>query len=51
MKSYVVLVGNPIDGLTVYGPYPEEIHDVEVGEIFRNETWWIVELEKHEEIA
>lgn len=47
MKNQVVVVGNPFDGMTVYGPF--ELTD----ELFRDiaprlgagNDWWIVNLE------
>lgn len=43
IRTYLLLVGNPMDGVNIYGPYDANIFDIEVGEVFKNETWWITE--------
>lgn len=39
----VLVVGNPFDGLSVYGPFDDD-NDIDVDAIAeaRDETWWIV---------
>jgi hypothetical protein len=41
-KWYILIVGNPIDGLSVIGPF--ELHDdaINYGETFgQGEDWWV----------
>lgn len=44
---FVVLVGNPIDGMTIHGPFEDgnEAGDWAQSE-FQDDTWWIVEVKK-----
>jgi hypothetical protein len=51
---YVVLVGDPIDGFTVWGPLVSEKPAAEAGELMQAEggvvaDWWIFSVEKPEE--
>lgn len=48
MNLYVVAVGNPFDGITLYGPYAEEKEeDLEwAADRFSGETWWVMKLEQ-----
>lgn len=43
--QYVVLVGNPLDGTSVYGPF-NDANDAGdwAGDEMRNETWWTVSV-------
>lgn len=43
---WVIAVGNPFDGLTLYGPYESaEIASETAEQQFSGEEWWVVELE------
>ena len=42
---YVILCGNPVDGIQVHGPFPssDEAHEwAECG--LKGESWWVTEL-------
>ncbi len=43
--QFVIITGNPIDGITIYGPFfsPEEA--IEWAEENRGEIWWMTQLE------
>lgn len=45
----VLIVGDPIDGITLYGPFSNGERAVEYAEQrFRSETWWATELHRSE---
>jgi hypothetical protein len=44
--QYVLIVGNPIDGMSIYGPYDSTEDAESMAEtISTDETWWITELQ------
>jgi hypothetical protein len=45
MGMHVVLVGNPVDGLTIYGPFTtgEDANDWADSNV-KNEDWWAAPL-------
>lgn len=45
MDMYVLLVGNPVDGIAVFGPFNngEEANEW-ADDHLRNEEWWAVAL-------
>lgn len=45
-KKYVVVSGNPFDGLTIYGPFPYVEDAIEWADSdLRDEPWWIVKVQ------
>lgn len=43
---YVIVVGNPFDGLTIYGPYEDEDEAIQYAELWiRGYTWHVVTIE------
>jgi len=42
-QKYVVVIGNPFDGLGIHGPFPSREEAEEWAEDAQND-WWIVEL-------
>lgn len=51
MGMHVLLVGNPIDGFRVIGPFKTADHAIEAGEgpSSVGDDWWIAPLEAPEE--
>jgi hypothetical protein len=43
MDLYIVITGNPVDGLTHYGPFSQPEADEFASELHA-ESWWIVPL-------
>ena len=45
---YVLIVGNPFDGLRAIGPFddPDDIGLDFAPDLFPNDPWWIIKLEK-----
>jgi hypothetical protein len=42
--KYVVVVGNPFDGMAIHGPF-DEIEDAnQYGEYTNEDYWWVLEL-------
>ena len=43
--TYVLVTGNPVDGLEFYGPFPdaESAHDWAAG-VLKNAEWWIAPM-------
>jgi len=50
-KSYVILIGNPVDGLEFIGPFDDGNEATEYAEVkvHRNKEWWLAEMEAPEE--
>ena len=45
MGLHVIVIGNPFDGLRIYGPY-NTIEEAEIeAESFSDTDWWIVPLD------
>ena len=42
-EKYILIIGNPIDGLNFYGPF-SEIEAEELGASVLDADWWVVEL-------
>ena len=46
MPEYVLVIGNPVDGVRIVGPFPDPEDVDEYAETHeRNEEWWMVTLE------
>lgn len=44
---FVILVGNPIDGMGLYGPFNDAGKANDYADAnFKNETWWVVPVAK-----
>lgn len=42
---HILMVGNPLDGVQIYGPFDDEAEALAYGErYFRNDTWWVPRL-------
>jgi hypothetical protein len=43
---HILIVGNPVDGLTIYGPIEPNTQEVDeyIDRDLRNQTWWMVEI-------
>lgn len=48
MLKYIVVSGNPIDGLFFNGPFEERDDAVTWAGINLNDNWWIAELESQD---
>jgi len=48
--KYILIIGNPIDGLKFEGPF-EDFEEAEMHAEFQDDTWWIVNLRNPEEIT
>ena len=46
---YVLVVGNPIDGLQFVGPFPDHDAAVEYAERYEDQEWWVTSLDKPKE--
>lgn len=47
MKNMIVLVGNPVDGLRIFGPFtPDEANTFADEELNGGDEWWMHELEQ-----
>lgn len=44
----ILIVGNPVDGITVYGPYPYVSVALLEAERFSDTDWWITNLHEPE---
>jgi hypothetical protein len=42
-KKYILIYGNPVDGLKFEGPF-DTFDDAEEEASWHNDTWWIVDL-------
>lgn len=45
-NQHVLMVGDPVSGVHLHGPFPDIDGAISAGEgEFPNETWWVVEVE------
>lgn len=44
MEPYILIEGNPIDGYSYYGPYPNAQVAVLAGNSFYADDWWVAPL-------
>ena len=44
MGLHIVVVGNPVDGLTFYGPFKTEQDAIDAADRHTAEEWWIAPL-------
>lgn len=46
-NQYVLLIGNPVDGVSIVGPFVDTENATEHAEArFKNSEWWIAVLEE-----
>lgn len=44
-ETVALLVGNPVDGITVYGPFTDHELASDYAEThFRHEEWWLIDM-------
>ena len=48
---YVIAVGNPFDGVVLYGPYADYEAAEKASERLEDCEWWILKLKDPKEIA
>lgn len=47
---YVVMVGNPVDGISLFGAFDDvEAANQWAEDTIKNETWWVVRINAPEE--
>jgi hypothetical protein len=44
LEHWVVAVGDPFDGTTLYGPFTDYVSALEFSQIYQHESSWIVRL-------
>jgi hypothetical protein len=44
MNKWVVVLGNPFDGMKLFGPFDYMTDAQEYGESFAGNDWWLVEV-------
>ena len=44
MNKWVVVLGSPFDGMTLWGPFDTMGDAQEYGEQFAGSDWWLVEV-------
>ncbi len=44
-RKRVLVTGNPINGITLYGPFDSDEEALEFGEHVGHDTWWLTYLE------
>jgi hypothetical protein len=46
-KKYVIILGNPVDGIVIFGPFDGPLEAVNWAEMqMRGNTWWVTELKE-----
>ena len=46
MDSWIVVIGNPMDGLSMFGPFLSEESAIEFAEIENGgQEWWVTKLQ------
>ena len=51
MNTYVIVVGNPIDGINLIGPFTDVDEPNEYAERHVRDEWWVVEVRQPEKEA
>ena len=49
MGLHVVVIGNPLDGMSIFGPFNNGPEAVDWAACNADDTWWTVPLEEPEE--
>lgn len=45
---WITIIGNPVDGLSFYGPFENSEEAIDFGDRNADTDWWITELSKVE---
>lgn len=49
MSKWILLIGNPIEGMVCTGPFDDSEEAIKAGDTVRNQSWWVMEVTPHDE--
>ena len=48
-KPYILIVGDPINGFAIYGPFDDANEAIAAGDDFSQDSWWVAQLKDPQE--